>query len=64
MASRLYRTTRPLYLAVEQVLWQLQVPMLGSPTLVVLIALSVPGLILLSARPTRTGVARRLPGRT
>src|SRR5205809_6810484 len=52
MASRLYRTTRPLYLAVEQVLWQLQVPLLGSPTLAALIALSVTGLILLSARPT------------
>jgi len=63
MASRLYRTTRPLYLAVEQVLWQLQVPILGSPTLAALIALSVTGLILLSARPTQTRVARRLPGR-
>jgi hypothetical protein len=63
MASRLYRTTRPLYLAVEQVLWQLQMPLLGSPTLFVLIALSVTGLILLTARPTQTRVARRLPGR-
>lgn len=63
MASRLYRTTRPLYLAVEQVVWQLQVPILGSPTLAALIALSVSGLILLSARPTQTRVARRLPGR-
>jgi SRSO17 transposase len=63
MASRLYRTTRPLYLAVEQALWQLQVPLLGSPTLAALIALSVTGLILLSARPTQTRVARRLPGR-
>jgi SRSO17 transposase len=63
MASRLYRTTRPLYVTVEQVLWQLHVPLLGSPTLVVLIALSVTGLILLTARPTQTRVARRLPGR-
>ena len=63
MASRLYRTTRPLYLAVEQVLWQLQVPLVGSPTLAALIALSVTGLILLSARPTQTRVARHLPGR-
>ena len=63
MASRLYRTTRPLYLTVEQVVWQLHVPLLGSPTLVALIALSVTGLILLSARPTQTRVARRLPGR-
>jgi SRSO17 transposase len=63
MASRLYRTTRPLYLAVEQVLWQMQMPLLGSPTLLVLIAVSVTGLILLSARPTQTRVARRLPAR-
>ena len=63
MTSRLYRTTRPLYLAVEQVVWQLQMPLLGSPTLFILIALSVTGLILLSARPTQTRVARRLPGR-
>jgi len=63
MASRLYRTTRPLYLAVEQVLWQLQLPLLGSPTLLVLITLSVTGLILLTARPTQTRVARRLPAR-
>ena len=63
MASRLYRTTRPLYLAVEQAVWQLQVPLLGSPTLAALIALSVTGLILLSARPTQTRVARHLPGR-
>jgi SRSO17 transposase len=63
MASRLYRTTRPLYLAVEQVLWQLQVPLVGSPTLAALIALSVTGLILLAARPTQTRVARHLPGR-
>jgi hypothetical protein len=63
MASRLYRTTRPLYVAVEQALWHLQVPILGSPTLCVLIALIVTGLILLSARPTQTRVARRLPGR-
>jgi len=52
-----------LYLAVEQVLWQLQVPLVGSPTLAALIALSVTGLILLSARPTQTRVARHLPGR-
>jgi hypothetical protein len=36
---------------------------LGTPTLAVLIAWSVTGLILLSARPTQTRVARRLPGR-
>jgi hypothetical protein len=36
---------------------------LGSPTLAVLIAWTVTGLILLDARPTQTRVARRLPGR-
>jgi len=50
-------------LAVEQVVWQLQMPLLGSPTLFILIALSVTGLILLTARPTQTRVARRLPAR-
>jgi hypothetical protein len=36
---------------------------LGTPTLAVLIAWSVTGLILLDARPTQTRVARRLPAR-
>jgi len=36
---------------------------LGTPTLAVLIAWTVTGLILLDARPTQTRVARRLPGR-
>jgi hypothetical protein len=63
MASRLYRTTRRLYLAVEQVLRRLHIERLGPPTLVALIALAVTGLILLDARPTQTRVAHRLPGR-
>jgi hypothetical protein len=63
MASRLYRTTRQLYLAVVQVLARLQLATLGTPTLAALIALAVTGLILLDARPTQTRVARVLPGR-
>jgi hypothetical protein len=63
MASRLYRTTRLLYLCVCQALDRLGLWTLGTPTLAVLIAWSVTGLILLDARPTQTRVARRLPGR-
>lgn len=63
MASRLYRTTQPLYLRVERVLLALGVGVLGSPTLAVLLALYVTGLILLDARQTQTRVARFLPGR-
>jgi DDE superfamily endonuclease len=63
MASRLYRTTRQLYLAVEAALLRLHLNRLGTPTLAALIALAVTGLILLDARPTQTRVARVLPGR-
>jgi hypothetical protein len=63
MASRLYRTTRLLYLYVYNALARLNLSTLGTPTLFVLIAWSVTGLILLDARPTQTRVARRLPGR-
>lgn len=63
MASRLYRTTRQLYLAVVQALARLQLATLGTPTLAALIALAVTGLILLDARPSQTRVARLLPGR-
>jgi hypothetical protein len=63
MASRLYRTTRQLYLAVVQALARLQLATLGTPTLAALIALAVSGLILLDARPSQTRVARVLPGR-
>jgi len=63
MASRLYRTTRLLYLCVCQALDRLRLGTLGTPTLAVLIAWTVTGLILLDARPTQTRVARRLPGR-
>jgi DDE superfamily endonuclease len=63
MASRLYRTTRQLFLAVEAALHCLHLQTLGTPTLAALISLVVTGLILLEARPTQTRVARRLPGR-
>lgn len=63
MASRLYRTTRQLFLAVEAALLRLHVDTLGTPTLAALIGLAVTGLILLEARPTQTRVARHLPAR-
>ena len=63
MASRLYRTTRPLYLQVTHVLDRLGIATIGSPTTAALIALYVTGLILLDARPTQTRLARFLPGR-
>src|SRR5919198_1605135 len=63
VASRLYRTTRPLYLQVTRVLDQLGVGSIGSPTTVILIALYVTGLVLLDARPTQARLARFLPGR-
>ena len=63
MASRLYRTTRPLYLRVRGVLDHLDVATIGSPTTAILIALYVTGLVLLDARPTQTRVTRLLPGR-
>lgn len=63
MASRLYRTTRQLYLAVWHALARLQLTTVGTPTLAALLALSVTGLILLDARPTQIRVARVLPGR-
>jgi hypothetical protein len=53
VASRLYRTTRPLYLQVTGVLDRLGVATLGSPTTAALIALYVTGLLLLDARPRR-----------
>jgi hypothetical protein len=64
VASRLYRTTRPLYLKVARILDQLGVAAVASPTTTVLIALYVTGLLLLDARPTQTRVTRFLPGRS
>jgi Transposase DDE domain len=46
VASRLYRTTRPLYLQVTRALDRLGIATIGSPTTAALIALSVTGLIL------------------
>ena len=63
MASRLYRTTRPLYLQVTRVLDHLGIATMGTATTAVLIALYVTGLVLLDARPTQTRVTRVLPGR-
>lgn len=63
MASRLYRTTRELFLSVCAALDRLNLVSLGTPTLAVLIAWAVTGLIALEVRPTQTRVAHRLPGR-
>ena len=63
MASRLYRSTRRLYIQVALVLSQLGIADLGSPTAVGLVALYVAGLILLDERQTQTRVARFLPTR-
>jgi hypothetical protein len=63
VASRLYRTTRPLYLQVTRTLDRLGIATIASPTTAALIALYVTGLILLDARPTQTPLARFLPGR-
>ena len=63
MASRLYRTTRRLYIQVAHVLAQLGIADLGSPTTVGLIALYVTGLILLDVHQTQTRVTRFLPTR-
>ena len=63
MASRLSRTTRQLFLAVERARLRLQLSSLGTPPLAALISLVVTGLILLDARPTHTRRARFLPAR-
>ncbi len=63
MASRLYRTTRHLYLQVERVLHQFGLAGVGTPTLAALVGLYVTGLILLDQRQTQTRVAAFLPGR-
>ena len=63
VASRLYSTTRRLYLTVVHLLAQLGIREIGSPTKRLLIALYVTGLILLDVRQTQTRVTRFLPGR-
>jgi hypothetical protein len=59
----LYRTTRPLFLAVGQTLAQLGLGVPDRPTSALLIGVYVTGLILLDARQTQTRVSRFLPGR-
>jgi hypothetical protein len=61
VASRLYRTTRPLYLQVTGALDHLGIATIGSPTTAVLIALYVTGLVLVDARPTQIRVTRCCP---
>src|SRR5437667_7079604 len=63
MASRLYRTTLPLFLAVQQALQRLALGQLGTPTLAGLITLAVTGLLFFDVRPTQTRVTRALPAR-
>jgi hypothetical protein len=63
VASRLYRTTRRLYIQISSVLSSLGIADLGSPTTVGLIALYVTGLILLDVHQTQTRVTRFLPTR-
>jgi DDE superfamily endonuclease len=65
MASRLYRTTRPLFAQVVAALQALQVGAAvgGSPTVFGLVALYVAGLVLLDARPSQTRISAALPAR-
>jgi hypothetical protein len=64
MASRLYRTTQPLYLEVLRQLRRLGIGAVGTPTTFALIALYVSGLILLDRRQRQTRLARFLPARS
>lgn len=63
MASRLYGSTRGLYLEVMSILQLLQIRQMGTPTLAALIGLAVTGYLLLDKRPTQTRVTCFLPGR-
>ena len=65
MASRLYRTTRPLFTQVVLALEALHVPLAvgGNPTTFGLVALYVTGLVLLDARPTQRRISAALPAR-
>jgi hypothetical protein len=65
MASRLYRTTRPLFAHVAASLQTLGVvgAVGGNPTAFGLIALYVTGLVLLDARQTQPRISARLPAR-
>jgi hypothetical protein len=65
MASRLYRTTRPLFVQVALALDGLGVPLAvgANPTTFGLVALYVTGLVLLDARPTQRRISAALPAR-
>jgi hypothetical protein len=66
MASRLYRTTRPLFARVVAALQALQVVAAvgGNPTAFGLVALYVTGLVLLDARQSQPRISARLPARS
>src|SRR4051794_24428077 len=66
MASRLYRTTRPLFMHVAAALQTLGVVAAvgGNPTTFGLIALYVTGLVLLDARQTQPRISATLPARS
>jgi hypothetical protein len=65
MASRLYRTTRPLFAHVVAALHSLGVLVAvgGNPTAFGLVALYVAGLVLLDARQTQPRISATLPAR-
>ena len=65
MASRLYRTTRPLFAHVAAALHALGVlgAVGGNPTAFGLVALYVTGLVLLDARQTQPRISAQLPAR-
>ena len=65
MASRLYRTTRPLFAHVAAALTSLQVLVAvgGNPTTFGLVALYVTGLVVLDARQTQPRISATLPAR-
>ena len=65
MASRLYRTTRPLFVHVAAALQRVGVLVAvgGNPTAYGLIALYVTGLVLLDARQTQPRISAVLPAR-
>jgi hypothetical protein len=65
MASRLYRTTRPLFGQVVAALQRLHLvaALRGSPTTFGLVALYVTGLLLLDGHPTQARISVALPAR-
>src|SRR5262245_43201253 len=65
MASRLYRTTRPLFAQVAAALQALHVAAAvgGNPTAFGLVAVYITGLVLLDARQTQPRISATLPAR-